>query len=120
MVTSDYELSDLDNIEFFWETPRFETDTVFRLGLDTSFILFTMSVQRFGNGRIIQKPIMLDEEEDKEVFLQTLQSLSVQQKLPCCSRVVPPEDGLEKRQIVHGIVFHYVYLYVCVIINKIN
>ena len=37
MITSKYELSDLEGIEFFWENPELELDAVFRPGTDTLF-----------------------------------------------------------------------------------
>ena len=37
MDNSGYELADLEDIEFFWENPQVELDSVFRPGVDTPF-----------------------------------------------------------------------------------
>ena len=37
MDTSGYEVSDLEDVEFFWANPQVEFDAVFRLGIHTPF-----------------------------------------------------------------------------------
>ena len=63
--TSGYELSDLEDIEFSWEDPAVDMDSVYRPGTDT---LFSPSI--FDNfrmeGSTTANPIGFDDEEDKE------------------------------------------------------
>ena len=62
--TSSYQVSDLEDIEFNWENSQLEMDAVFRPGIDTPFsptIFDDLSME--GS---VEKPIVLDEEEDKE------------------------------------------------------
>ena len=63
--TSGYELSDLEDIEFSWEDPAVDMDSVYRLGIDTLFSPsifddFQMEGSTAANTRIV------DDEEDKE------------------------------------------------------
>ena len=63
--TSGYELSDLEDIEFSWEDPAVDMDSVYRPGIDTPF-----SPSIFDNfqmqGSTATNPIIVDDEEDKE------------------------------------------------------
>ena len=63
--TRGYELSDLEDIEFSWEDPAVDMDSVYRPGIDTSF-----STSIFDNfqmdGLTTANPIIVDDEEDKE------------------------------------------------------
>ena len=63
--TSGYELSDLEDIEFSWEDPAVDMDSVYRPGIDTPF-----SPSVFDNfqmeGSSSANPIIVDDEEDKE------------------------------------------------------
>ena len=62
--TSNYQVSDLKDIEFNWENSQLEMDAMFRPGIDTPFsptIFDDLSMQ--GS---VENPIVLDEEEDKE------------------------------------------------------
>ena len=64
MNTSGYQVSDLDDVEFYWENNELEVDAVFRPGIDTPF-----SPAVFDDLEIrgtAEKYIMLDEEGDKE------------------------------------------------------
>ena len=63
--TSGYELSALEDIEFIWEDPAFDVDSVYRPGIDTSvspsiFDDFQME------GSTTANAIIVDDEEDKE------------------------------------------------------
>ena len=63
--TSGYELSDLENIEFSWEDPAVDVDSVYRPGIDTPFSPsifddFYMEESTAANPRIV------DDEGDKE------------------------------------------------------
>ena len=62
--TRSYQVSDLEDIEFNWEIDQLVTDAVFRPGIDTPF-----SPNRFDDLSMegsVEKPIVLDEEENKE------------------------------------------------------
>ena len=63
--TSGYELSDLEDIDFSWEDPAVDMDSVYRPGIDTPlspsiFDDFLME------GSTATNPIIVDDEEDKE------------------------------------------------------
>ena len=63
--TSGYELSDLEDIEFSWEDPAVDMDSVYRLGIDAPF-----SPSKFDDfqmeGSTAANPKIVDDEEDKE------------------------------------------------------
>ena len=63
--TSSYQVSDLDDIEFNWENSQLDMDSVFRPGLDTPFSPTVFDDLLMGDGSV-EKPIVLDEEQDKE------------------------------------------------------
>ena len=64
--TSSYQMSDLENIEFNWENSQLDMDAVFRPGIDTPFSPTTFEDLLMGDGSL-ENPIVLDEEEDKEI-----------------------------------------------------
>ena len=60
-----YELSDLEDIQFSWEDPAMDIDSVYRPGTDTSFppsIFDNFQMQ----GSTAANPIIVGDEEDKE------------------------------------------------------
>ena len=62
--TSGYKLSDLEDIEFSWEDPAVDMDSVYRPGIDTPFspsILDDFQME----GSTATNPIKVDDEEDK-------------------------------------------------------
>ena len=63
--TSSYQVSDLADIEFNWEDPKLDMDTVFTPGIDTPFSPTLFDDLLMGDGKV-ENPIVLDEEEDKE------------------------------------------------------
>ena len=63
--TSSYQVSDLEDIEFNWENSQLDLDAVLRPGIDTPFSPTTFDDLLMGDGSV-EKPIVLDEEEDKE------------------------------------------------------
>ena len=63
--TSSYRVSDLEDIEFNWEKSQLEMDPVYRPGIDTPFSPTIFDDLLMGDGSV-EKPIVLDEEEDKE------------------------------------------------------
>ena len=63
--TSGYELSDLEDIEFSWEDPAVDMDSVYRPGIDTPiFPSFFDDFQM--EGSTAANPNLVDDEEDKE------------------------------------------------------
>ena len=64
MDTTGCQMSHLDDVEFYWEHERLDVDAVFRPGRDTSFSL--SNYKDFEMGSMVENPILIDEEEDKE------------------------------------------------------
>ena len=62
--TSSYQVSDLEDIEFNREDSQLDMDAVFRPGIDTPFSPTTFDDLSMGG--LVENPIVLDEEEDKE------------------------------------------------------
>ena len=62
--TSNYQVSDLEDIEFNWENSQLDMDSVFRPGIDTPFSPTVFDVLLMDDGSV-ENPIVLDEEEDK-------------------------------------------------------
>ena len=60
---SSYQVSDLEDIEFNWEDLQLDMDAVFSLGIDKPFSPTTLEDLPLGGS--VEKPIVLDEEEDK-------------------------------------------------------
>ena len=63
--TSGYELSDLEDIEFSWEDPAVDMDSVYRPGIDTPFCPSIFDNFQM-EGSTATNPIRVDDEEDKE------------------------------------------------------
>ena len=63
--TGGYHVSDLQDIDFNWESSQLEMDAVFRPGIDTPFSPTTFDDLSM-EGSSVENPIVLDEEEDKE------------------------------------------------------
>ena len=63
--TSRYQVSDLEDIEFNWENPELDIDSVFRPGIDTPFSPTVFDDLLMGDGSV-ENRIVLDEEQDKE------------------------------------------------------
>ena len=83
MDLSGNEVSDLDDIYFFCEKPQLEVDAAFRPGIDFLFSPTTFQGQEMG--RSMDKPILLDKEEEL-VNSPTITPVSVRPKRPqpCC------------------------------------
>ena len=62
--TSNYQVSDLENIEFNWEDSQLDMDAGFRPGIDTTFSPTTFDDLSMEG--TVENPILLDEEQDKE------------------------------------------------------
>ena len=63
--TSSYQVSDPEVIEFNWENSQLNMDAVFRPGIDTLFSPNTFDDLSMEGS--VENPIVLDEEEDKEI-----------------------------------------------------
>ena len=64
MGTSVYQMSDIEDVEFYWQNDQLYVDVVFRPGIDTPFSPSTFS--DFEMGSRAENPIMIDKEQDKE------------------------------------------------------
>ena len=64
LVTSSYQLTDLEDIDLNWENSQLDMEAVFRPGIDTPFSPTTF--EKLSMERSVEIPILLDEEEDKE------------------------------------------------------
>ena len=62
--TSSYQVSDLEDIESDWENSQLDMDAVLRPGIDT--LLSPTTFDDLSMEGSVEKPIVLDEEEDKE------------------------------------------------------
>ena len=71
--TSSYQVSDLEDIEFNWENSQLDMDSVFRPGIDTPFSPTVFDDLLMGDGSV-ENPIVLDEEEGKEIAPKTPES----------------------------------------------
>ena len=64
--TFSYQVSDLEDIDFNWENSQLDKDVVFRPGIDTPFSPTKFDDLLMGDASV-ENPIVLDEEEDKEI-----------------------------------------------------
>ena len=65
MDTREYQVSDLDDAELYWENEQLDVDAVFRPGMDTPFSPTAFDQLQMGGSA--ENPTLLDEEEeDKE------------------------------------------------------
>ena len=62
--TSGYKVSDLGDVEFYWENDQMFVDAVFIPGEDTPFSPST--IEDFEMIWMAENPILIDEEQDKE------------------------------------------------------
>ena len=62
--TSNYQLTDLEDIDFNWESSQLDMEAVFRPGIETPFSPTTFDDLSMEGS--VENPIVLDEEEDKE------------------------------------------------------
>ena len=71
-VSSDFDPSDLDDIQFHLENPKVEMDAVYRRGIDTPFSpsLF----ENFPVAGSADYPIEIDDEQDKNEYRTTPES----------------------------------------------
>ena len=62
--SSNYQVSDLEDIEFNWENSELEMDALFRPGIDTPF--FPTTFDDLSMEGSVENPIVLEEEEEEE------------------------------------------------------
>ena len=62
--TSGYQVSDLVDVEFYWETDQLDVDAIFRPGIERPFSPSTFN--KFEMSSIDENPILLDNEQDME------------------------------------------------------
>ena len=62
--TSVYQVSDPDDVDFYWKNDQLDVDAVSRPGIDTTFSQTAFDELEMGCSA--EKPILLDEGEDKE------------------------------------------------------
>ena len=63
--TSSYQVSDVEDMELNWEGSQIDMDAVFRPGVDIRFSPTTCD--DLSMERSVENPIVLDEEQDKEI-----------------------------------------------------
>ena len=101
LETSRYQVSDIEDIEFNWENDQLDLDAAFRPDIDTPYsptVFEDLSME----GSSVEKPIVLDEEEDKE---------NAAPSTPVSERPTEPPRFLRSRAFGAGIenVPEYVY-----------
>ena len=64
MYTSGYQVSDLENVDFYWENVRLDVDAVYRPGTDKPFSPSTFN--EFEICSLAGNPFLIDEQEDEE------------------------------------------------------
>ena len=64
MDTSRYQVSDLDDVEFCWESIQLEVDAVFSPGMGTPF--FPSTFNDFEMGSMDENPILIEKEQGKK------------------------------------------------------
>ena len=94
--TSGYELSDLEDIEFSWEDPAVNVDSVYQPGIDTPF-----SPSIFDDfhmeGSTAANPIIVDDEQDKENAAPTTTTITKTTTPPESERPTEPPRLLRSR-----------------------
>ena len=94
MDTSWYEVSDLDDIFFYWENDQLDLDAVFRPGIHFPFPTTALDDFEMGGGSA-ENPILLDDEEDKENSPPTTPVSERQTQPPALLRTRPFGTRLE-------------------------
>ena len=79
--TSGYELSDLEDIEFSWEDPAVDVDSVYRPGIDTTFSLSIFDDFQM-EGSTAANPIIVDDEEDNKNSAPTTRTTTPESERP--------------------------------------
>ena len=85
MNTSGYQMPDLDDVEFYWESAQLDVDAVFRPGIDTPFSSTAFDDLEIGGSA--ENPVLFDEEEEKE-------NSPPPPTLPACERLTRPPASL--------------------------
>ena len=66
MNTSGYQVSDLEDVEFYWDICQLHVDVVFKTGIATRFSAWIFI--DFEMGSIADNPSLIDEEQHKGNF----------------------------------------------------
>ena len=94
--TSGYELSDLEDIDFSWEDPAVDADSVYRPRIDTPFspsIFDDFHMER----STAANPVTVDDEEDKENSAPTTTTTTTTTTTPESERPTEPPRLLRSR-----------------------
>ena len=92
--TSSYQVSDLEDIELNWENSQLDLDAMFRPGIDNPFS--PTAFDDFSMEGWVENPIVLDEEEDKEIAPpQTTHKSFRPTELPRLQKSLAFETGIE-------------------------
>ena len=81
MVTSGYQVLDLDDTEFYWQIDQLEVDAASRAGIDTP--CSPTAIDDLEMEASEENPILLDDEDHKENFLRTSVSGRPSRPLHC-------------------------------------
>ena len=106
MDTSGYQVSDLDDVEFYWENDQLDVDAVFRPGIDKPFSPSTFN--DFEIRSMAENPILTDEIRTRRTLLriiQQLQSPRVQPNPLCWWEVAHSEQEMRRFPIVYRNLF---------------
>ena len=98
MDTSGNQVSDLDDVDIYWDNDQLDADAFFVPGIDTLFS--PTAFDDFGMGSSAGNPILLDKEEDRKTLLQQHQSLRDQHGSLHCWEVVYLEQEKKKFLII--------------------
>ena len=101
MDTRGYQVSDLGDVEFYWENAQLHVDAVFIPGIDNPFSPAAFDDLKMGS--LAQNHILLEDENDKENFSPTT---------PVSKKTTPPPAFLRSRQFGTRLknVSNYVYI----------
>ena len=79
-------MSDVDDVEFYWENDQLDLDAVFKPSIDTPFS--STALEDLEMGGSAENPILPDEEEDKKISFPIT---------PVSERPTPPPALLRSR-----------------------
>ena len=94
--TSGNELSDFEDIEFFWENSQLELGAVFGPGINTLFSPTSFNDLAIGEGGSWENPIVFDKQEDKQTSPLTTLVSNCPAEAPRCLRTRPFGKRIEK------------------------
>ena len=92
--TSSYQVSDLEDIEFNWENPQLDMDSVFRPGIDTPFLQLHLTIYRWRDQ--LKIPLYWTKRKTRMLLLEQHPSLSDPRNFPDCKEVALLEQERKK------------------------